>query len=146
MELSTVGAALEIVARVSKGLELIRERIKASKDAALKEAIGNLYDEFLNLRAMIVRLTEQNAELRTKLAAQAEKPPKPQIRQVGETNYYFVGEDGPFCQPCYDLQGKLMRLMPLQDYAGGPGRKCEVCDKVFFESRRPAGQIRMYRG
>lgn len=64
------------------------------------------------------------------------QPPEPEIRQVGTTNYYFVGDEGPYCQPCYDLNHKKIRLMPGQDYAGGFGRKCEVCNKVFMEGPR----------
>lgn len=112
----------------------MRERATTSNDAALKGNISTLYDEFLALKEIIGRITEENAELRRTLAAQAEKPPKPEIRQVGETNYYFVGDQGPFCQPCYDGNGKLVNLMPRQHYAGGYGRKCQVCEKVFFES------------
>ena len=62
--------------------------------------------------------------------------PEPEIWQVGTTNYYYVGGKGPYCQPCYDLNHKLITLMPGQDYAGGFGRKCEVCNKVFMEGPR----------
>jgi hypothetical protein len=67
--------------------------------------------------------------------AELEKPPAgPEIKQVGLTNYYFLGEKGPFCQPCYDVNRKLIPLAPRDRYAGGMGRKCEVCNKVFFEN------------
>jgi len=130
MELTTVGAALEILGKVSKGLDSLRERAKTAKDAALKESISNFWNEFLDLKAIIVRLTEENAELRQKLVKDVQHP---DIRQVGDTNYYFVGDKGPYCQPCYDLQGKLMTLTPRQRYAGGTGRKCEVCQGLFIE-------------
>jgi hypothetical protein len=71
---------------------------------------------------------------------------EPEIKQVGTTNYYFVGDKGPYCQPCYDLNHKLITLMPGQDYVGGFGRKCEVCNKVFMEgprkTRTPTTQVR----
>jgi hypothetical protein len=38
----------------------------------------------------------------------AERPSEPEIRQVGAVNYYFVGDKGPYCQPCYDVKGKLV--------------------------------------
>jgi hypothetical protein len=141
MEMTTVAVAMDLIGRASKALDSLRERAKTSKDAELKENISNLYDHFLDLKETVLRIKEENAELRRTIAAQAEQPPKPEIRQFGETHYYFVGEDGPFCQPCYDSHRKLVRLMPLQDYAGGPGRKCEVCSKVFFQSRRPMGPL-----
>lgn len=64
---------------------------------------------------------------------------KPEVRQVGETHYYFMsGRDQPYCQPCYD--GGLKKLVPVTPqhrYAGGLGRRCLVCGKTFFESHDP---------
>jgi hypothetical protein len=71
-----------------------------------------------------------------------EEPPMPEIKQVGSTNYYYLGDRGPYCQPCYDKNGKLFILSPAQEYAGGVSRKCEVCEKVFFERPpRSRGQV-----
>ncbi len=64
MEPGTVAAALGIVEKVSKGLNWVRERAKTSKDSDLKDSISALYDDFLDLKAVVVRLTEENAELR----------------------------------------------------------------------------------
>ncbi len=84
----------DLIGKASKALNSLRERAKTSKDAELKENISKLYDDFLDLKAVILRLTEENAELRRTIAAHAQEPPKPEIRQVGETNYYFVGTRG----------------------------------------------------
>lgn len=143
MELTTVATAVDLIGKASKALDALRERAKTSKDAALKENISKFYDDFLDLKAIILRLTEENANLRRTLAAQAEKSPKPEIRQVGETNYYFVGDQGPYCQPCYDDKGKLVNLMPPQRYAGGTGRQCRVCKNVFFEVNEPQPRMQM---
>jgi hypothetical protein len=143
MELTTVGAALEIVNKAWKALEAIRERAQTSKDSVLKDNISNLYDDVLALKAIIVRLTEENADLRRSIAEGAEKPPKPEIRQVGAVNYYFVGEEGPYCQPCYDDKGKLVNLTPQQRYSGGTGRKCEVCKNLFIEGAGPTPKVQM---
>jgi hypothetical protein len=142
MELSTIGAALQILDRAWKALEAVRERVQASKDAALKEGVGKLYDEFNALRSAITRLKEENASLRQ---AQIEKPQKPEIRQVGQANYYFVGDDGPYCQPCYDRDKKLIRLTPAQEVAGGFGRKCLVCLLPFVEKTTPAPRMALQR-
>src|SRR5450759_1741790 len=146
MELTTVAAAMELIARASKALDALRERAKTSKDTELKEGISNLYDQFLDLKETVLRIKEENTELRRTIAAQYEKPSQPEIRQVGETHYYFVGDQGPYCQRCYDADGKLVHLMTQHGFAGGPGRKCEVCGKVFLESRQPIKPIRLYRG
>ena len=141
MELSTVTAAMDLLGKASKALDSLRERAKTSNDAELKENLSRLYDHFLDLKETVLRIKEENAELRRTIAAQAEKPPKPEIRQVGETNYYFVGEEGPYCQPCYDGNNKLVNLMPKLHYTGGWGRTCKVCGKVFFEGSETPPRI-----
>lgn len=133
MELSTVGAALDLITKTSKGLDAVRERAKTASDVGLKENISKLFDDFLDLKAIVLRLTEENLQLRQTIAAQAEEPPKPEAHEVGSTVYYFVGDEGPYCQRCYDLNEKLVRLTARQRYVGGMGRKCEVCDTVFIE-------------
>ena len=142
MELTTVAAAMDLIGKASKALNSLRERAKTSKDAELKENISKLYDDFLDLKAVILRLTEENAELRRTIAAHAQEPPKPEIRQVGETNYYFVGDQGPYCQPCFDDKRKLINLTPQQRYGGGTGRQCRVCRQVFIEVPEPHRPVR----
>ena len=140
--ISVATAALGIAEKAWKALEAVRERAQASKDVELKARIGDLYDDFLALRSVIVRLTDENADLR-----RSETEAKPEIRQVGEVNYYFVGESGPFCQKCYDKDGKLTMLGPrLEGYTGGPGRKCQLCGTVFHEQHKapPRMQIKPY--
>ena len=143
MDISSVNAALEIISKVSKGLNSVRERAKTSKDSDLKESISNLYDDFIDLKAVIVNLTDENAELRQKIARTSNSTPKPQIRTVGQTNYYYVGEDGPYCQPCYDKDKRLAVLSPLQQNPVGDGRKCNVCTQFFYETRKRQQQMQI---
>ena len=134
MELSSVNVALELIAKATKAFDSVRERAKTSNDASLKEGISKLWDEFLDLKAVVVRLTEENAALRR---AQVERPVRPEIRQMGEVNYYFVGEEGPFCQPCYDRTGKLVNLTPRQTFAGGTGRSASFAVTSSWRRPRP---------
>jgi hypothetical protein len=138
MGFTTAAAALKILETAWKTLGAVRERAQASKDNALKESVGNLLDDFNSLRFAVARLTEENDELRK---AQVEKPPRPDIREVGRTNYYFAGEDGPYCQPCFDVKGKLIPLSPRQRYGSGFGKKCEVCKNLFIEADAPPMKI-----
>ena len=89
-----------------------------------------LYDEFLNLKEVIIRLTNE-AELKRK--------PEPEIKQVGAVNYYFVGEKGPYCQPCYDGRQKLSLLTPTENQHGGVRRRCQVCHQSFYK-KPPEGE------
>ncbi len=142
MELTTVAAALGVVEKIAKGFDWVQERVKTSKDVDLKTKIISLYDSFLDLKAKVSQLTDDNAELQRKLAAQAEKP---EIRQVGETNYYYAGDKGPYCQPCYDRNEKLVQLSPPRQHEGGTCRGCCVCKEVFYEETKPSSPIRIGR-
>ncbi len=148
MSLTAAAAATQILANAMKALNAARERAQASKDTDLKAIINTLYDEMAGLKEALQRVTDENSELHRRIAQQAGKLPEPEIRQVGAVNYYFVGEKGPYCQPCYDLKRKLMTLTPPQDWNGGTRRRCEVCKEYFYEKPMDfrQGQIKPYMG
>jgi hypothetical protein len=133
MALTAAAAATQILTAATKTLNSARERAQASKDAELKALINTLYDEMASLREAVLRVTGESDELQRRLAQQAERPPEPEIRQVGEVNFYFVGEKGPYCQPCYDGKGKLVMLSPAHDWNGGVRRQCVLCKGNFYE-------------
>jgi hypothetical protein len=133
MSLTAVSAATQILASALKGLDSLREQSKTSKDAALKEGISKLYDTFLDLKAAVIRVEEENSGLKRALAEATGKP-KPEVRTVGLANYYYVGNEGPFCVPCYAVNNeRLVPLMPPRQDSGGIYRRCEACGKNFWE-------------
>jgi predicted RNase H-like nuclease (RuvC/YqgF family) len=93
-------------------LKVVRERAQRSKDNDLKELISALYDNLLSLKEAVMRLTQENDELERRIAKLQHHPQKsePELRQVGSCYFYFVGEKGPYCQACYDGEGKLTAL------------------------------------
>ena len=130
MALTSIAAATTILTNATKLLDSLREQAKSSKDTTLKEGISKLYDYLLDLKAAHIRVEEENAELRRQLS---QPSPSPTIRQVASANYYYVGEAGPYCQPCFDSKEKLILLSPPQASSGGIYRKCYVCGKFFWE-------------
>jgi hypothetical protein len=128
--------ATQLLANAMTALNAARERAKVSQDTDLKVHINTLYDELLSLKEILMRLTDENKELRHKIEGQARvgaKSSRPELRQVGGANFYFDGEKGPYCQPCYDVKEKLVALTPAQDWNGGVRRQCLVCNKSFYE-------------
>lgn len=81
---------------------------------------------------LVAVLKEDKAKLEEQLAAFDKKP---KIREVGATNYYFVDDNGPYCQRCYDLNQRLVKLTPQLRIGGGTGRRCNVCNDTFLEVR-----------
>jgi len=136
--ITVVAAAVQILDKALGQLNAARERAQGSKDADLKDQISRLYDTMLSLKEVLLRVTEENSDLRHKIEqlenAQKEKP---ELRQVGDVNYYFVGEKGPFCQVCFDGEGKLVALSPVGPTLSGGGlrRSCPLCKETFYEKR-----------
>ncbi len=140
MDPKTAVFALQVLDRAWSALEAARERAQASKDAVLKGHISSLYDEFLALKSAIVRISDENAALRQ---SQVQGLEKPEIRQVGRVNYYYIGNAGPYCQKCYDLDRQLRLLTAQQRFAGGTGRNCQICKTVFIEAASSPPRTRM---
>jgi hypothetical protein len=145
MTLTSINAATGILSNAMKLLDSVREQAKGSKDLALKESISKLYNDLLDLKAAHIRIEEENAELRRQIAQSKDKPPKPEIRQVGAVNYYFMpGEEEPYCQPCYDGKSKsLVRVSPPEPWGGGQRRTCPVCHMIFQETQAPPRPVRL---
>jgi hypothetical protein len=140
MPLTSANAAIQILASAMRALNAAREHSKASKDTDLKADINTLYDELLALKEAVIRVTDENAELKRDLAEQrarqSEAPAlKPELRQVGSVNYYYIGDKGPYCQPCYDDKGKSVALSPPEDWNNGIRRECPVCKEYFYEKK-----------
>jgi len=143
--LALANLAVTLLAKTTDALNALRERAQRSKDLDIKDQIAALYDNVLELKEVMSRLLDENKELRRQLEQQHHPPEEPKIRQVGQTNYYFVGEEGPFCQPCYDVDPKAKRLVALlplkRDVLGGAHRDCPVCRHPFYESPNSSPQV-----
>jgi hypothetical protein len=130
MSLTSVNAAVQLLLSISKTLNAARERAQATKDATLKDLINTLYDDMLALKEVVQRVTDENARLQQSLLVEKSGP---EIRQVGAENFYFDGDKGPFCVPCYINKTKLSPLSAPQEWNGGLRRRCPVCEKYFYE-------------
>ncbi len=90
--------------------------IDNAKDIAeLIKKIGNmeLYEKIISLRDEIFQLKEENLNLRENLKSLKESQ-EIKSNMKYEPPYYWLEKDnkkdGPYCQKCYDDNGKLMRL------------------------------------
>jgi hypothetical protein len=142
---SATTIAAQILSNTLAVLKTVREQAKESKDATLKSHISDLYDSVLSLKEAVMLVTDENRELRRRIEELEKAPetPVPMIRQVGLVNYYFVGEEGPYCQPCYDAKSKLVRVTPPEPWSGGQRRHCPVCHAIFQETKGADGPVRL---
>lgn len=133
---SVAALALQLLSKTTEALNALREHAQRSKDIDIKNQINTLYDNVLGLKEVVSRLLDENKALQHRLERQQSPPEKPKIKQVGQTNYYFLGDEGPYCQPCYDGQAKTLvaLLPPKRDTRGGLHRDCPVCHRPFYET------------
>ena len=124
--LGSVKTATEI-AKLIKESDLSFEKAEMKlKLADLISALADARIEAAEIQALITEKDEtikrlQDA-LETRQKLKYEKP------------YYWLGDgeqrDGPYCQHCFDKDGKLIRL---QDHGGGYW-DCKVCKNVYTDS------------
>jgi hypothetical protein len=138
--ISVANLALSLLTKANDALNSVRERAKMSKDTDLKSHVSDLYDHILELKEAIHRLTDENKALKQQQVQH--KAQAPTVRQVGDTNYVFDGDEGPFCQVCHAKNGKLVALLPLKPWSGGMRRDCPVCREVFWEKSFSSTPVR----
>lgn len=92
----------------------------AKEIADLVKKLGNvdLYRKLVELEGEIIELTGQNHMLIEK-TRELEQALKTAEALVFERNVYWLEDeetrDGPYCQRCYDVNKKLVRLQPWDD-------------------------------
>jgi hypothetical protein len=144
--LSIAATAIGLLKNGGEALNALRERSQRTKDLDIKDQIGALYDNHLQLKEVISRLLDDNKDLRRQLEEQQQHPPvELKLKQVGETQYYFKGDEQvPYCQPCYDDKRKTIAVsLQHQTAWGSVSRTCLVCNNTFYEKKvtAPQGQI-----
>jgi hypothetical protein len=131
--LSVAAAAVQILNNTLGALKAVRERAQSSKDNDLKGLISTLYDSVLTLKEAVMLVSDENNELRRKIVEQETPAAAPELRKAGSTNFYYLGDKGPCCQPCYDGKQILAVLGQQQRWNGGLRRHCELCGRYFYE-------------
>lgn len=97
----------------------------------LKETVGliqkvdniELYRRMLDLQAQVQALVDDNRSLKERLAIRDQLS----FRE----NSYFRGDEGPYCSPCWDTRGILVRLHVRADHYP----QCPSCKSQAVDSR-----------
>jgi hypothetical protein len=86
--------------------------------------VGEVQDKLYELREENLKLLEENRQLTDKLKAL-------DIVVVFRAPAYYrkteTGEDGPFCQRCRDVDGRLVRVTLFTTATGKPAATCDQC-------------------
>lgn len=100
----------------------IVDNAKLVYELAKKGATLELQEKVMELREEAMTLQEENIQLRTKVQSlEAQLRLRHEPESDGEV-YWVTKEDGkrdgPFCQRCFDVNQKLVRLQPARDRTG----------------------------
>jgi len=112
-------------------------------DLIKKGSTVEAQERIQELRERVITLQEENNSLRERVR-ELEEAVSTKESLIWDPPYYFLateaGKDGPYCQHCWDSEGKLIRLQQ-------PGRggywKCIACDKAFKDANYepPSGGV-----
>lgn len=119
----------------------------AKEIADLVKKIGNveLYRRIIDLEGEIIELSGQNHSLKEQVSALEQKLKLRAQLKFSDSMYWLAdgdAKDGPFCQRCYDVDGKLVRVHPrtADGYDSSSNRvlpgaehyhKCFQCNAIY---------------
>lgn len=89
----------------------------------------------------IVRLQEENRGLKAQLGTKQAMSPR------GDHNYFYKGDEGPYCLTCWQKsKAEVLLPAPIKDTLGTP-RSSRVCMEHYYETKKQqATQIRPRTG
>lgn len=135
MEIASIASAISSIKTATDIVKHIRDSGSSLEDAEIKlklaDLVGALADskmEVANFKDLLLEKDSIIQRLQAKLSKE--------LKTVWEDPYYFIvdesGErDGPYCQKCYDGDGKYIRLQ-------SPGRRgywdCNECKNHYKDS------------
>lgn len=140
-DIATIAAALGSLKTASDIAKLIKDSGASLEQAEVKLQIAELISALAEAKLEVAGVQSDLIEKDNIIAALNEKLALKQ-KVVWEKPYYWLmdGEkrDGPFCQRCYDVEQRLVRLQ-------GGGKKswgCRSCKNSFYEANYVPPQVR----
>ncbi|MEM7430690.1 MAG: hypothetical protein AAF351_02000 [Pseudomonadota bacterium] len=105
-----------------------------------KGATIELQEQLMQLRAEALEIQEENLELRQRVSQlEREANESQEMEFKGEVYWRALTDgdrDGPFCQRCFDVDGRPVRLVSVQTSSrNGPVNKwnCKECNKYYVQ-------------
>jgi hypothetical protein len=102
----------------------------------------DLQENLVRLREQAVELQEENVTLRTRISdLERQVALRRDIQFDGELYWIVTAPDkreGPFCQKCYDSEGKLIRLLDGTKRNIGTEWVCSQC-KMSYGAYKESG-------
>ncbi|MEM7009921.1 MAG: hypothetical protein AAF585_00430 [Verrucomicrobiota bacterium] len=133
MDVTTITTALGGLKTATDIAKTLKNIDGAVESAELKLKIIELLDALVETKSSVVDLRSLLEEKETEIA-ELRKEMDMKRALIYESPFYLTREeeksDGPFCQSCYDSEGKLIRLQPRGTTA--QEWQCLNCGEHFF--------------
>ena len=129
-----VTAALASIKTATEIAKMIREGGLTLKDAEAKMRLAELVGALADARLAMADVQESLLDRDVQIRALEEKLALRGKMVFEQPLYYLVDgslREGPYCQPCYDSDGKLVRLQGTGDGYW----LCQVCKNPSIEKR-----------
>jgi hypothetical protein len=105
---------------------------KVAYELAKKAQSVELQGELMAMREAYNALHEQDLELRGRVRELEEQLAVTGTLTFREPSYYRTqedgSEDGPFCQRCWDVEHRLVRVKIFETTGGGSAAQCKQCN------------------
>jgi hypothetical protein len=130
----TLGLAATAVTLVKNTISVFkeaRESAKYSEDNELKGKLNEIFDQFIDLKAAVFDLAQENADLRKKIDQRGA------LNRNSSSGFFFQeGDPDPFCPVCFERDEKLIHLGHAGAIYGGEERACKVCGNTFYPKQK----------
>ena len=122
--LTQTKTAVDIAKFIKNSSETLGKSEQKLKLAELIEALADIKMETAEIKALIIKKDERIELLENKLKLKNDL--------IYDAPYYFIDnhdkkKDGPYCQKCYDVDEKLIRLQEI----GNDEWDCYSCNGYF---------------
>ena len=113
----------------------ILDDVKAIAETVKRHNDPDLYQRIMDLRDDIFNLKEENLSLREQVRDLEDKMARHDSLSFRSFAYQKEGDTSLFCQRCYDVDGKLVRLITRTSTRGS--HHCTACDSWYGEGDTP---------
>lgn len=125
--ISSIQTAINLAKEIKTSESLNNDVEVKMQIVELMDALLNAKDENLNYKNIVIELENKVKELEEKLNLKS--------NIIFEEPFYWKNlgagnKEGPFCQKCYDHDGKLSRLIKSSSKEKGT-HHCSVCNSWF---------------
>ena len=139
MDFTAVTAVLGSIKTATDIAKLIKDSDLSLEKAETKLKLADLIGTLADAKLEVVGVQQTLAEAEARIRDLEDELKTRKLLRWKDPSYWLdadTGEDGPFCQKCYDTDKNLVRLQ-----GNGEGWfECKACKSTYVTAERRAGE------